>query len=74
MRSRLLAVAALVMVPMGACGGGAGPTAIDTASEASSGSPLPAVDVADLHTGEPASLAAQLPADKPLLVWFWAPH
>lgn len=37
-------------------------------------SPLPVVDVHDLETGELVPLAAELPADRPVLVWFWAPH
>lgn len=37
-------------------------------------SPLPAVDVLDVANGETVALADQLPATRPLLVWFWAPH
>jgi hypothetical protein len=37
-------------------------------------SPLPAVEVRDLGTGASADLAGLLPADRPLLIWFWAPH
>ncbi|HEX5616733.1 MAG TPA: hypothetical protein VFZ83_16405 [Acidimicrobiia bacterium] len=37
-------------------------------------SPLPVVDVLDVATGETVALAERLPADRPLLVWFWAPH
>lgn len=37
-------------------------------------SPLPAVDVRDVASGETVALAELLPADRPLLVWFWAPH
>lgn len=37
-------------------------------------SPLPDVAVLDAGTGETVQLAALLPADRPLLVWFWAPH
>lgn len=44
------------------------------ASGAESASPLPAVDVVDVATGETVALAGLLPADKPVLVWMWAPH
>jgi hypothetical protein len=37
-------------------------------------SPLPAVEVRDLGTGASTDLAGLLPADRPLLMWFWAPH
>ncbi|MDZ4827906.1 MAG: hypothetical protein SGJ13_15805 [Actinomycetota bacterium] len=37
-------------------------------------SPLPEVEVRDVATGESLQLAALLPSDRPLLVWFWAPH
>ncbi|MFM7537791.1 MAG: hypothetical protein ACKO91_18635 [Acidimicrobiales bacterium] len=37
-------------------------------------SPLPDVEVLDVATGRPVRLATFVPADKPTLVWFWAPH
>ena len=37
-------------------------------------SPLPAVAVLDVATGKRIQLRDFLPAKKPLLVWFWAPH
>ncbi len=66
---------------LAACGGGesargesasASPASGESAGAVSE-NPLPVVDVIDLATGEPTPLAALLPADKPLLVWFWAP-
>ncbi|MCC6436023.1 MAG: hypothetical protein IT196_13390 [Acidimicrobiales bacterium] len=35
--------------------------------------PLPALDVTDVSPGAPVALAELLPADRPLLVWMWAP-
>lgn len=37
-------------------------------------SPLPDVTVLDAGTGADVALAGLLPADRPLLIWFWAPH
>ncbi len=37
-------------------------------------SPLPAVDVLDVATGETVNFASLIPADRPVLLWFWAPH
>lgn len=43
--------------------------------EAAAGSPLPEVTVRQINgDGGFVQLKNQLPADKPLLVWFWAPH
>ena len=36
--------------------------------------PLPAVDVIDVATGSTVNTGTLLPASKPVLVWFWAPH
>jgi hypothetical protein len=38
------------------------------------GSPLPVVAAVDLHTGNIVRLDWLVPGDKPVLVWFWAPH
>ena len=37
-------------------------------------SAVPAIDVRDVHTGANVSLASLVPAARPLLLWFWAPH
>lgn len=39
-----------------------------------SNSIVPAVDVVDLATGETVSLASYVPSNKPIVLWFWAPH
>ena len=44
-------------------------------AEAAAGSPLPAVTVRQINgDGGFVQLKNELPADRPLLVWFWAPH
>jgi hypothetical protein len=35
---------------------------------------LPVVEVLDVATSAPVQLNSLLPADRALLVWFWAPH
>lgn len=43
--------------------------------DAAVGSPLPEIAVRQLNfDGGWVQLKNELPADKPLLVWFWAPH
>jgi hypothetical protein len=36
--------------------------------------PFPDVVLTDVETGAEVDMAALLPADRPLLLWFWAPH
>ena len=35
---------------------------------------IPEVDVVDLATGDTINLASFAPSDRPILLWFWAPH
>lgn len=43
--------------------------------EAAAGSPLPQVTVRQINgDGGFVQFRNELPSDKPLLVWFWAPH
>lgn len=35
---------------------------------------LPSVDVLDTATGQKVAFGGLLPAAKPVLFWFWAPH
>jgi len=35
---------------------------------------LPAIDTIDVRTGDTVNLQSLVPSDKPLLLWFWAPH
>ena len=84
-RRRRTAAAGIALagaLALSACGGGgdssAGPaTARDssgTDAAAEGASPLPAVNVVDVISGETVALDSLLPADKPTLVWMWAPH
>lgn len=50
----------------------AAPASDDTPSTATTD--IPALDLIDVRTGEPVALRSLVPADKPLLFWFWAPH
>jgi hypothetical protein len=36
--------------------------------------PLPSVTVRDVGAKADINLQSLLPADKPLVIWFWAPH
>ncbi len=86
-RSRLVAapLAVVAALTLAACGGGS--TDGSTAQSASAdpgprpelpvtavGSPLPAVTVRDVTNDEWVQFADLLPAEQPVLVWFWAPH
>ncbi len=43
--------------------------------DAAVGSPLPEITVRQINgDGGFVQLKNELPSDKPLLVWFWAPH
>ena len=82
-RSRMAAagIALAGALALSACGAGGDPTAGPAADGGAAGtavagsvSPLPAVDVVDVASGETVALASLLPADKATLVWMWAPH
>ncbi|MFP5224788.1 MAG: hypothetical protein ACLGH3_04405 [Actinomycetota bacterium] len=36
--------------------------------------PLPDAQVVDIATGKQVNASTLVPASKPVLVWFWAPH
>ena len=90
MKSRVVGIAlaagALLLV---ACGGGSklpdgvtlpepapGPVPqLAVSAEAAASSPLPEIAVRRLNgEGGWTQLKNELPSDRPLLVWFWAPH
>ena len=51
------------------------PDDIPVSPDAAIGSPLPELAVRQINgDGGWVQLKNELPADKPLLVWFWAPH
>lgn len=71
----LTATAALIAA---ACSGGAESTTGERpdlpVAESSSESPLPQVTVWDVGESEWVQFADLIPSDKPVLLWFWAPH
>ncbi len=86
-RSRLAAapLAVAVALALAACGGeapdgsSAQPAATDPGPRpelpvTAVDSPLPAVTVRDVTNDEWVQFADLLPAEQPVLVWFWAPH
>lgn len=79
-RGRLLGVLGVTVVLAAACGsgGGSGETGarpdIAPSAEAAAESPLPEVTVWDVGESDWVQFADYLPGEKPLLVWFWAPH
>ncbi len=82
-RHRPRAVAAVAVATLAsACASGgdgdslgdAGPVPAIAVAEESKDSPLPAVVVRDVGAEKWVQLADNLPREKPLLVWFWAPH
>ena len=55
----------------------AGPTTGDTPADTAAltgVSDLPDVEMINLNTGETVQLASYAPADKPIVLWFWAPY
>ncbi len=62
-----VAVSAVVLSACGSSG---------TQSPESAGAPvaLPAVEVIDVTADRRVQLDELLPSDRPLLIWFWAPH
>lgn len=84
-----MAVGAVAMAGLVACGGGAGedsagrgstqsestPTGPEAPGGASEGtSAIPDLTVLDVASGGEFALGSLIPADRPVLVWFWAPH
>jgi hypothetical protein len=82
-------VAALAALGLVACGGGggggsagsgaapaeqpraAGPPAPGTVPQTSA---IPDVSVLEVASGDEFSLGSIVPSERPVLVWFWAPH
>ncbi|WP_419919585.1 hypothetical protein [Candidatus Poriferisocius sp.] len=45
-----------------------------TPSSEAPASDLPAVELVDVATGATVNLAGYAPSDRPIVLWFWAPH
>lgn len=89
-RLKVLAVATLLALGAAACADGgdtpaASPTeapatqapAPEPAPESAAPAPasdLPSVDLVNVDTGATINLASFAPSDRPLVLWFWAPH
>ncbi len=84
MRRLFIGLASLGFVA-GGCGVSASPPQAATATPTGTRGPpatddrgiaadVPDVQVVDVATGASSSLRALLPGDKPVLLWFWAPH
>ena len=78
---RIVALVTVAALAATACGGGGAATRPDPGprpdlpvAAASANSPFADVTVRDLTGDRWVQLADYLPADKPVLVWFWAPH
>ncbi len=54
--------------------GGQPPAIADPAAPRVTNGALPSIVVNDVAAGTKVDLSTVPPADKPLLVWFWAPH
>ncbi|MBT8214083.1 MAG: hypothetical protein KJP12_02585 [Acidimicrobiia bacterium] len=75
MRRNLCAFVVALSLVAAACGGGDGSgEAAGPPEEIPGVGALPAVEVLDVATGDTVDVSTFLPSDKPLLVWFWAPH
>ena len=72
-RARLAALAIGASLAFAACGGDNGDTA-NAAGAAPEPVELPDVTVRDVTAGVDVQLTSLLPAAKPTLLWFWAPH
>ncbi len=74
MNKRMVWTAIGVLV-LSACGAGpASRTNSSAGGSSESISPLPAIEVEDVTGDRRVALDAFVPADRPTLVWFWAPH
>lgn len=77
----LLATLLALTLGAAACGGSdstsnlaAAPAGDEPAAAASAVNQLPDVDVIDVASGDEINLAGFAPSDKPIVLWFWAPH
>ncbi len=70
---KLAVVLALVLASCGSgqVTGAAQPQAGDDGTDSTT---LPDLSVTDIATGDQVALQSLVPADRPVLLWFWAPH
>jgi hypothetical protein len=70
----LTAWAAIALTVLAGCGSASDTSGSATPTPAAGGSPLPAIEVDDVTNDRRVALDSFVPADRPTLVWFWAPH
>jgi hypothetical protein len=70
----LSAWAAIGLAVVAGCGSATDSSGSATPARAASGSPLPAIEVDDVTNDRRVALDSFVPADRPTLIWFWAPH
>ena len=70
---RLFVALALVLA---GCGSGqdTGTAAPAAGGDGAQATVLPDLSVTDIATGDQVTLRSLVPADRPVLLWFWAPH
>lgn len=86
-RSPVLVLVVVSLLVLAACGSdGVGDRPVSAAANAAAENAAATIDdlvatddvrtheVLDVTTGEPTSIAAVATGDRPLLLWFWAPH
>ena len=65
---------AIGLIVLSACGSDLRTSSPAATSVGDGASPLPAIEVDDVTNDRRVALDAFVPADRPTLVWFWAPH
>ncbi len=81
-RPRSLAALAIAGgLTLAACGGSGSGAQGNNSQQIQAGTPaepqditLPSVEVLDTATGDRTQFADLVPAERPTLLWFWAPH
>jgi ABC-type glycerol-3-phosphate transport system substrate-binding protein len=77
-RLRRISLVLASLLGLAACGASSDPSSTAAEADASGDSDVPSalpdVDVVDVGAGATVNLRSLLPSDRPLLIWFWAPH
>ena len=71
-RTALLVLA--IALGVAACGQSSSQTTDNPVRGTPANITLPKVEVQNSDTGEKVQFSSLLPAEKPVLFWFWAPH
>ena len=78
-RAVALALISLFALVASACGGETSTETHDAVEEPdiedlAGNADVRLIEVLDVDTGEPTTLSATVTGDRPVLLWFWAPH